>query len=213
MKILITFLFVLFSFFSNSQENLKIGVGILDIEFSSDLVLNFFNDTLQLKPTSSISLGITKAGDYILKNSDKNSSWFEPEQLSIDAEILVLRVDTNIGKWHKVIINSNTGKSLWLKKQKNFSYFDWKSFFKERVTAITRGNQEIEIKFLPNETSKTIKKMETVDCFEVLEVKGDWLKVKTNSKLECSESNQPIKGGWIKWKQKNKLTISYGLSC
>ena len=68
------------------------------------------------------------------------------------------------------------------------------------------------IKQTDNENSKTLKKMENEDCFEVLEAKGDWLKIRTHSVLDCSTSKRSIKSGWIKWQKDNKLTIQFGLT-
>ena len=75
------------------------------------------------------------------------------------------------------------------------------------------GSEGLEVKTEASEKSATIKKMEKKDCFEVLEVKGDWMKIRTNKGLECNESKRPVKLGWIRWRYKNRLMIGYALSC
>ena len=83
----------------------------------------------------------------------------------------------------------------------------------KETTAIDKGFANLDIKVEPSDKAKTIKKIETKDCFEALEIKGDWMKVRTNEKLDCNESKKPIKIGWIKWKDNNRLTINFFLTC
>ena len=195
------------------QKALQVGQGVLQADLSKQATLSFYNDTSQLNPSKNLSVVINADGNFEIKNQKEVSNWFSPEQIHLDYSIFVIRVDTVIGKWYKVVINNKQATTMWTKTNSNLKYNNWTTFFKKQVTSIQKDNESIDIKVEPNESSKTIKKIESADCFEVLDVKGDWLKVRTHTILECSESKKPIRSGWLKWKNKNKLTINFGLSC
>ena len=197
---------------SIGQSKLPSGIGILNIDVIKLPTLKFYNDTSQTKPLKVISV-INKNGKFGFKNQDEVPKWFKPERISFyeDNDILIIRVDTVIGNWFSIYINDK-GEKLWVKKDINNKYYTWANFFKNKVSNITKGLDNLEIKQSSNDSSRTIKKIEKEDCFEVLEVKGEWMKIRTHSILECSTSKRPIKIGWLKWRQKDMLTIKFGMS-
>ncbi len=142
------------------------------------------------------------------------TTWFKPEGLWLDYSIFVIRVDTVIGKWFKVFVNNEKGTTLWTLTDPVKKFVKWQTFLVKETTAINKHPEfNIEIKVSPSENSSSIKKIEKTDCFEALEIKGDWLRIRTNSTLDCNESKKTIKSGWIRWRQNNRLTINYGLTC
>lgn len=88
----------------------------------------------------------------------------------------------------------------------------WEKFLIENTTAID-PLQSTEIKAEPNPTSATIRKSTKEDCFEAIEIKGDWMRVRTNETLDCSEHPTPIPSGWIRWRLADQLLIKYYLTC
>ena len=211
-KILISILTCL-SLCSFGQANLPIGQGVIKIDYTKLPTLRFFADTNQTNPTEIIVIGKDKEGEFIIKNSKQVDTWFMPEQISLEYDIFIIRVDTIIGKWYKVVTNTESAATFWTKVEPVKKFVKWSTFLFKETTAIEIGFANLDIKIEPFETAKTIKKMETKDCFEVLEIKGDWMKIKTNTKLDCNQSNKPIKLGWIKWRDKNRLKITFGLTC
>ena len=209
MKDLIIFLFLL-PIVSFGQNTLPSGQGILKVELEKLPTILFYTDTLKTKSSKSIS--IIKFGEFALKNERDVKTWLKPEQLYLEYDIFILRVDTIIGKWIKVYVDNEKAVKLWTRMDNYIKYFSWDNFFRTEVSNITKGTKELGIKESDNEGSKTIKKMEEEDCFEILDVRADWLKIRTHSILECSTSKRPIKSGWLKWQQKGKLTIKFGLT-
>ncbi len=136
-----------------------------------------------------------------------------PEQLSLDYDIFIIRIDAISGKWYKVITNTEKATVLWTKVEPFKKFVKWPTFLLKETTAIEKGFTNLDIKTGPSEASKTIKKIETKDCFEVLEVKGNWMRIRTNTNLDCNQSSRPVKSGWLKWRDRNRLTISFGLTC
>lgn len=196
-----------------AQNEIPLGQGVIKVEFSKLPTLKFYNDTNQITPNKTLTIGKDKDGEFIIKNRKQVDDWFSPEQLSLEYDIFIIRVDTSIGKWYKVIMNAEKNTALWTKAEPFKKFIKWPTFLLNETTAIEKGFMNLDIKTAPSETSKTIKKIETKDCFEVLEIKGDWMRIRTNTKLDCNESNKPVKSGWLKWRDKKRLTISFGLTC
>lgn len=206
-------LFTLLSMCSFGQSDIFIGQGVIKIDYTKLPTLGFFADTNQTNITKIIVIAKDKEGEFIIKNSKEVYTWFMPEQISLEYEIFIIRVDTTIGKWYKVVTNTENGATLWTKVEPMKKFVRWSTFLLKETTAIEKGFANLDIKTQPFETAKTIKKIETKDCFEVLEIKGNWMKIRTNTKLDCNMSSKPIKLGWIKWRDRNRLTISFGLTC
>jgi len=94
------------------------------------------------------------------------------------------------------------------------NFIKWQTFLVEETTTINRHPDfDLEIKTAPSDEALTIKRIEETDCFEAIEIKGDWLRIKTNQTFECNESIKPIVSGWIKWRRNNRLLLYYGLGC
>lgn len=100
----------------------------------------------------------------------------------------------------------------WIKKSETLNVKSWEKFLVENTTAI-EPLIPTDIKAEPDANSKTIRKSTNEDCFEAVEVKGDWIRLRTNETLECNEHPTPIKSGWIKWREANKLMINFFLTC
>lgn len=206
-------LLLLVPYLTDGQSNLPVGQGVIKIDYTKLPTLRFYDDTIQTTPTKTVTIGKDSEGEFILKNSKELSTWFVPEQISLEYDIFVIRVDTVVGKWYRVVTNSDNGKMRWIKADNTKKFIKWQTFLVKETTAIDKGFANLDIKVEPSDKAKTIKKIETKDCFEALEIKGDWMKVRTNEKLDCNESKKPIKIGWIKWKDNNRLAINFFLTC
>ena len=214
MKRLFIISIILFPLTCFGQRNLNVGQGIIKIDFEKLPTIHFFADTLKSSPTRTISVTKDKDGEFAIRNNEVVSSWFKPEGLWLDYSIFVIRVDTIVGKWFRVFINNDKGTTLWTKADPTKKFVRWQTFLVQETTAIDKNPDfSMEIKSSPSDSSTTIKRIEKTDCFEALEIKGDWMRVRTNTKLDCNESKRVIKSGWIKWRQNNRLTLNYGLTC
>lgn len=195
------------------QANIPLGQGILKINYQKLPTIHFYTDTLQQTPARSITVVKDQEGNYSIKNEKEVFKWFLPEQISFDYDIFMIRVDTVSGKWYKVIVNNDNGKTFWTKADNIKKLVKWPEFLLKETTSIDKGFANLDIKTSPSEKSARLKKIEREDCFEALEIKGDWMKIRTNQTLDCNGSKKPVRSGWIKWKLKNRLAIGYGLSC
>lgn len=208
------FILILLPLFSLAQKNINLGQGILNIDFEKLPTIGFYSDTMQKTPVKTVAVTKDKHGEYFLKNQDQVLSWFNPEGVWLDYSIFVMRVDTIAGKWYRVYINNDKGITMWTKANAVKKFVKWSTFLIRETTAIDKlPDFELDIKVAPDDKAKNIKRMEATDCFEALDIIGDWMRIKTNENLECNESKKTIKSGWIKWRIRNRLTIGYGLTC
>ncbi|RYG36155.1 MAG: SH3 domain-containing protein, partial [Chitinophagaceae bacterium] len=195
MQKLVLFYFFLLPFCVSAQTILPIGEGVLKIDFDKGPTLPFFSDTSQAAPVSTISVGKDQREELIIQSMDGDAGWFAPEQLFVEYGIFIMRVDTVAGNWYRVFVNNKTAAALWIKKDATRQFIKWPAFLLKETTAVDMDLLSLEIRTAPTEKSTIIRKMEKQDCFEVLEVKGDWMKIKTNTQLECNESKRPLRSG------------------
>ena len=210
MQKLFTFLLLGSPLYLFGQKNLNLGQGILKVDITQMPVIEFFSDTMEKMPLRTVTVAKDSVGEFILKGNDRVANWFSPEQLFLNYEIFMIRVDTVLGNWLHVYTNNLQPATMWVKKQPRINFIPWTVFLHKEVSSI---NQEPTfkqpVKVAPNEQSPMIKEMEETDCFKVISIKGDWMNIKSNT--DCSDSKKPVKSGWIRWRKKNKLIISYSL--
>jgi hypothetical protein len=203
-------LFVLiFPFAVNAQ---KLGQGILKINISNLPSVLLYADTNQLEAVKKIELAKEANGETIIRNREEVGSWFKPEQLFLEYDIFMIRVEAVSGKWLLLYTDNEKGTTMWTKAGAGFTFIPWQKFLLKEISSIEKHPAfNLDIKASSSDNARTIKKIETTDCFEVLEINGAWMHIRTNLRGECNESKMIIKSGWIKWKQDNKLTINYSL--
>jgi len=191
---------------------LKVGQGILKINISNFPSMMLYADTLQESPLRKVEVKKDTSGEVVITDREEVDKWFKPEQLFLEYDIFMMRVDVVSGKWIQVYTDNERGITMWTRVDPNFEFIPWEKFLLKEISAIDKHPSfSLNIKISPADNSKTIRKIEPTDCFEVLEIKGSWMHIKTNLRSECNESKKIIKSGWIKWKQDGKLTINYSL--
>jgi hypothetical protein len=206
-------IFILLSNACFGQKTIEAGIGILQVDFEKISTLNFFEKITDLKPSKNITVFKVGEYDHDLKNRSEAEKWFDPETLWFEYYIFNLRVIDKNGKWLNVVVNNQTGETMWIKTVTGLNFVTWEKFLLN-TTAIS-GNQNfvIEVKTKPNDESKTLRKLGQKECLESIEIKGDWMRVKTNEILDCDDSGKIQEQGWIKWRQNNYLAIEYDLTC
>jgi len=199
-----------FPVFLFGQKSLNLGQGILKIDITQLPTLEFFSDTMEKIPLKIVTVTKDSVGEFILKGNDHVADWFSPEQLFLNYEIFMIRVDTVLGNWLLVYTNNLRPATMWVKRQPQVNFIPWTVFLHKQVSSINQDPAfKQPVKAAPNEQSPTIKEMEEADCFKIISIKGDWMNIKSNP--DCSDSKKPVKSGWIRWRKKNKLIISYSL--
>ena len=213
MKIALTVIFI--ALISNlfAQTNVTLGVGVVTVKIEALPTLSFYIDTLSRRPAKTVSIVKDEHQEFAIRNRNMHA-WLAPEGLWLDYYIFTFRCTKKVGSWCQVYVSNSDKTKYWIRLNKNLLYLNWDKYLNTQATWIGKKTEfSLQVKQFPSESSRTIKMMEKEDCFTVLEVKGDWMKIKTSEILDCSSSKHPVKSGWIKWRMDNKLLIDYGLSC
>jgi len=188
----------------------ELGQGIVDIDIYTTREINIYKSWGDSKPEKVIRLVNNK--DYISIAGTDYKHWLQPESIWLDYSSLLFRYTKIEGNWIEVIVHNETGEKRWIQKIPTLKILQWKDFLVTHTTGI-EPHESVDIKTEASSTSATIRKYTKQDCFEAVEVKGDWIKIRTNRKLECNEHLQPIEAGWIRWRHNGQLVIVYYLTC
>lgn len=207
MKTILTIIFLLGSLITNATE---LGLGIVDIDIYKTKEIKIYKNKNDKTPERIIHL-IEKNGEIAIKENDYQK-WLKPESIWLDYSIFIFRYTNFQDNWIEIIVNNDSMNKMWIRKTETLSVKTWQTFLVQSTTAV-EPLASTEIKLEPSVSSMTIRSSTKEDCFEAIEIKGDWIRIKTNEKLDCNEHPSPIKSGWIKWRQNNKLTIEFFLTC
>jgi len=212
MPIQILLLLLIFPWVLGAQPTPGIGKGILKVDPGTLPLIFLYTDTTQKNPDKKIQVIKTAEGEIVIKDREEIEKWFKPEQLFLEYDIFMMRVEAVSGRWFQVYVDNEKAITMWTKVDTSFRFITWQKFLAKEISAIDKHPSfDLDIKVLPADKANTIKKIEASDCFEVLEIKGDWMHIKTNLKADCNDSKKIIRSGWIKWKQNGKLVINYSL--
>lgn len=104
-------------------------------------------------------------------------------------------------KYYKILISDKN--PVFIKKRESLNFFTWDAFLKDEITGIDSKNlKEIYPRNSVNGEKIDIRKWSDDDEEEVLEVIGEWIKLKNTTQNVTF---------WIQWKNKDKLTIYLNL--
>ena len=99
------------------------------------------------------------------------------------------------------VVNSANGKKFKIKKEKDINSLSWKKFITQEATGISEFNTIGYMYDTPNTESKK-SKIKDFDSSEILDMQGDWLKIKNQNR-----------SGWIEWRDETKLLFVFSLLC
>jgi len=171
------------------------------------------NDTI---PVHHLSFYIEQGVDVYRETSVEHEieSWLKPEIFSGDSirgyGAIFFLCKSKIGDWMEVVVNTETGETLWIKDGKKSEFISWHNLFKKnhREGVLQAYDIPFVIYSSPHISTDTIIFNEW-DCFSVDKIKGDWVKI-TNSRTEpCREEDRHliIEKGWIRFRDENGLLV------
>lgn len=203
MKLKLTLLFSILSISIFAQTNL--GIGLVAIKFDDKTVLPFYTSVNDKEPAKTIRFFNDKSiNSWNIKDLKNQQKWLKPEILWLDYNYFVFRCEEKENDSFKIIVDNESGKSLWIRKSKSTLFRNWEKFLQD-MFSVQRKSKTDKIYKLPNKNSGTIR-YSGEDCFQVRSMKGDWIEIFTS---ECDDVKSQLKSGWIKWKDGNNLLIEY----
>ncbi len=205
------FVVVLIIITSKILAQTPLGIGLVRIRFDKHLKLNFYSDTTNVEPVKTLQFYYdTNIDATSIKNLDRQLHWLKPESFWLDYHIMVFRVVSQTGRWFKVVVNNENGRSYWIKRTNKTEFQSWESYLKGMVSVARLPQFPQKIRSKPDDHAPVIE-YQGQDCFVVKSVRGDWLEIATSG--ICDETTMQIKSGWIRWRKGNRLLIEYFPTC
>lgn len=198
---------------SNEQQlgETALGIGLVAINFGDKTTLPFYATPNENEPKKTLQFfDDLTIHSWNIRDLEEHKDWLNPEVLKIDYSQFVFRCLTITDSWLEVMVNNETGETLWLKKNELTGFKDWETYLKEMFGVARLQDHPQKIKSSPTESSEEIT-YHGQDCFQAKSMKGDWIEIFTADYCDESYTNSKtkIQSGWIKWRQGNKLIIEY----
>ncbi len=208
MKTLLTNLFLFLT--SNLLAQTDLGLGLVSIHFDDNTTLHFYTTPNDKEPIETIQFFNDQTINSWNIQDLELKEWLSPERLMLEDSQFVFRCITVQDNWLKVIVNTENGESLWLKKSDLTKFVNWGDYLVEMFSVARLPDQNQKIRSLPTDISEEIN-YQGQDCFQVKSMKGDWIEIFTAEYCDESYTNSTtkLKSGWIKWREGNKLLIEY----
>lgn len=190
-----------------SQEKFsdQYGIGIIAFnfdEYDTNKKLFFYEKTGDYDPAK-----IVEFSSDIKKDIKKYKDWFMPEELIFNYGKIQFFCLEEKDNWFKVVVNHQTGKAYWIKKNAKTSFHGWEQCLTENAV-IKRMNAPLNpIHKSPNEKSDVINYADT-DCFKGLRIKDQWIEITPTQTEDCL-ALPDFKSGWIKWRNESGMLIRY----
>lgn len=183
------------------------GMGMAKPHLSDGKVIYFYHllpiglQPYQIRPVDKIVL--TK-GEHHFEIS-YTPTWFSPEVLKLDYDMLFFRTLTISKDWLEVIVNKQTGQTYWI-SESDADFIDWPEFLLN-VYDIELINPETNpLLFKPFDDAGIVATTPERFSLHPLAINGDWMMVSTTG---LADRIRPY--GWIRWRKDDKLLISYSL--
>ncbi len=211
---LITLLFLIgFAVVCNAQTGL--GIGLVSINFDDNTVIHFYAKPDGKQKVKTIQFFTDKSiNGWNIKNLEAQKQWLKPETLWLDYSSFNFRCESKNNGWYEVIVNNQTGKTFWIKKERFTEFLTWEKFLKSKFVVERLPKYKQAIRQLPSNDSAKIKYVGK-DCFQVKSMKGEWIEIFTSDFCKSGYGDSKtteIQSGWIKWKNGNTLLIDYRLA-
>ncbi len=190
------------------------GAGVVSIQFDDKTELKLYRDTLDSDPVRVLKFFYDSAVyGYNIRSLDKHRAWLDPELLWLEYGRFLLRCESAIGGWYKVVVNKSSGTTLWLRSGESNALVDWPSFLRSATGVVRLREHPQKIRATPSDSGKPVA-YTGPDCFQVRQVQGDWIEIFTHEL--CAdvhpEIRKPLQSGWIRWRRGAILLIEYFLA-
>ncbi len=188
----------------------RYGIGLVHVLTYEDTTIAFFSDTTSA-PLHTYTPGELANLKNIAISTDGTTDVFSPYQLYAEYDIFQLICVSTYGEWAKIIVNSQSGASLWVRNTGAIRYQSWEQHLVDGVADMDRlSPSNNPLRNGPGQEHEAVP-YQGFDSFDIIEVDGDWIKVENGG---CGDGYDPgFDGGWIKWRDNRKFLVELYMIC
>lgn len=206
-------LIILALMFLTQDGQVTLGTGIVKIAFNEKTVIDFYEKPTDKDYFKRIEFFDDKeTNSWSIKNLEAERAWLKPEMIWLDYSQFNFRCKSTTTDWLQLVVNNESGLTLWIKRTKTTSYLTWEDYLKNASLVERLNESKQKIRRIPDNSGEEIR-YEGQDCFQVKSLKGDWIEIFTPDHCDEVDPKNKVKSGWIKWRDRNKLIIDYYTSC
>lgn len=177
-------------------ENAGVSIRSIDVAFNTDTI-DLNNNVKQVRL-------IDNDGVFI-ENRQENYPWFNLLfEHHYGTEFICVGITKN---YYKILVNDQ-GQTYWVRKSPLLQFETLDKYFKNLVGIKIARNQHIRLKLEVNAPVITYSDNLRHQTFKVVQIKGDWMEIKSFDEDDEINSYQKLKSGWIRWRIGNSMLIN-----
>jgi hypothetical protein len=188
-------------------ENISGIIGSANISFDELTVIHFYSQPNKAKsPAQTLRFYNDTALRMISFRAQGEKTYLElsPDRHKLDYFQFHLSAVSRRNGWLEVIVGSQKDETLWLKENKNVRFEDWLQSMKGSFAVGRRARQDNRLRAKPDSAGIALN-FNGKDCFKVLDMKGDWIKVALQN--HCGEAPEQSVTGWFRWRDENNCLL------
>jgi len=180
--------------------NGQLGFALVPFEVEGLRLLFYPGPEPDAQPTDSL---VYERSDYDLQQTYAPTD-FQAFYLKEDYQQLILRVMDLAGRRAEVEINSESGRTMWVDGTAVVVQ-DWATFLTEVAFVEPLDWVANPVRKEAGDQAASLSGVGSENLLQPLELKGDWLQVKT-----FSENNDPLpSSGWIRWRRGETVLVKW----
>lgn len=192
----------------------RLGVGIAVVDVVPGVRFGLFEAPGDAVPVATVDI-VADEANHTVALGPSAPDWLHPETLWLDYSVFTFRVVRVTDEAMEVVVDTQAGRTLWLRPQPGIEFKPWTRYLVENVTALERldpasnplrAGPDASAPSVPVEPGET-------DCFAAVEVRGEWARVETSDLCSGDPNVVPVEGAWVRWQDGTRLLIGYGTSC
>jgi hypothetical protein len=141
----------------------------------------------------------TKSTDFRVEGEGMYAQ-LRPKGLKVDYYIFQLSVLSRRGGWLEVVVDEETTTTLWLQENQIVEFRNWLKHMQESFAVESYDLKVNPLRIKPADDAREVK-MIGRGCFDVEQMRGNWIKVVQQP--HCGEVKVATPAtGWLKWRDK-----------
>ena len=189
-----------------------LGLGAATVALVDDARLSLFDAPGGVVPVATVEITSTPY-TFEISVRPAQAAVVRPLELSPDFGLFAFRVVAVADGAYEVVVDEETGRTLWLRAHPAVTYKPWAEYLVEEVTGFDRLDRTTPLRTAPRADAAAVPYEPPEpygwDCLAVAEAQGEWVRVRRSGLCYDAE---PV-DGWLRWRDGDDLLISYGLTC